>query len=365
MPDLIRSVFSRVQTYVQDRRHPPRVRVRLLFTVSLCRNSHVRGLRPECALKGHTRDVSAGGLALNLPQVHLDGHYLADEEREVKLKLELPTGPISMRVIPRRYEKLEQTELGCKYQIGVQISEISDEDRTRYLSFIFPEDLRSVPALKQQIAPEVARRLSAVQKTAAEDVRSLPAFEKEIVPENGQSLGAAQEEIAPEDVRSLPAVEEEIVPENGPSLAAVQTEIAPETEVSYPPIEQEPTREETSLATWWRELAWIPIYQITEISDEDRRRYVRLIAPQGVRSLTAVQKEIAPGNGRSFPAIQNERRFTALQKVIAPENGRSLPAIQKEIVPELEVSNAPNAQDRTRRRVAVKPIYDAAMVVIG
>jgi len=265
-----------MQTYVQDRRHPPRVPVRLLFTVSLCRNSHVRGLRPECALKGYTGDLSAGGLALNLPQVHLDGHYLADEDREVKLSLELPTGPISMRVIPRRYERLEQAELGCKYQIGVQITEISDEDRKRYLSFIFPEDVRSLPA--------------------------------------------------------------------------VQTESAPEMEVSYAPIEQEPTREGTAGATWWRGLAWKPMYQITEISDEDRRRYLRLIAPEVVRS------------------------FPAMQKEIATENGRSLPAIQKGIAPELEVAYAPIEQEPTRagtswatwwRGLAWKPIYAAAIIVIG
>ena len=310
MPDLIRSVFSRVQTYVQDRRYPPRLQARLLFTVSLCRKAHGKGLRPERALKGYTRDLSAGGLALKLPQVHLDGHYLAAEDREVKLKLELPTGPISMLVIPRRYERLEQAELGCKYLIGAQITEISDEDRKRYLSFICPEDLRSAPAPKKQIAPEVVRSLTAVQK--------------EIAPENVQSLPAVQTENAPEDVRSLPAV---------------QTEIAPETEVS--PIEQEPMREGTSGAFWWRGLAWKPIYQITEIGDEDRRRYLRLFAPQVVR------------------------RFPALQKEIAPENGRNLPAIQKEIAPELEVAYAPIEQEPTRRGLAWEPIYAVAIIVMG
>ena len=172
MPELIRSVFSRLQTYVQDRRHPPRLRVRLLFTVSLCRKCYGKGLRPEPALKGYTRDLSAGGLALNLPQVHLDGHYLAADDSEVKLRLELPTGPISMLVIPRRYEGLEQAELGYRYLIGVQITEISDEDRKRYLSFIAPEDVRSLPALQTEIAPEDVRSSAAVQKRSRRNWRS-------------------------------------------------------------------------------------------------------------------------------------------------------------------------------------------------
>ena len=158
-----------------------------------------QGLSPERALKGYTRDLSAGGLALKLPRVHLDGHYLADEDRQVKLKLELPTGPISMLVIPKRYERLEQAELGCKYLIGVQITEISDEDRKRYLSFISPEDLRRFPALKKQIAPEVARSLSAAQtEIEAEEYKA----------------GRLQTEIVAEDVRSLPGIEKEIVTEN-------------------------------------------------------------------------------------------------------------------------------------------------------
>ena len=312
MPHLIRSVFSRMQTYVQDRRYPPRLRVRLVFTVSLCRKSHGKGLRPEPGLKGHTRDLSAGGLALNLPQVHLDGHYLADEDREVNLKLELPTGPVSLRAIPRRYERLEQAELGCKYLIGVQITEISDEDRKRYLSFIDPQDVESVPALEKQIAPEV--------------VRSLPAIQQDIAPENLQSLPTVQTEIPEEDVRSM---------------SAGQTEIAPETEVSYAPIEQEPAHEETSWSAWWRGLDGKPIYQITEISDEDRRRSLRLIAPEVVRS------------------------FPALQKAIAPEVVRNLPAIQNEIATELEVAYAPIEQAPTRRGLAWKPIYAAAILVIG
>ena len=76
------------------------------------------------------------GLALNVPQVHLDGHHLAAGERELQVRLELPGGPISMLVIPRRYERLEESELGCNYLIGAQISQIDDEDRRRYLSFV-------------------------------------------------------------------------------------------------------------------------------------------------------------------------------------------------------------------------------------
>jgi hypothetical protein len=87
-------------------------------------------------LKGHTRDLSTNGLALNVPQIHLNGHHLAAGGRELQLSLELPGGPISIVVAPRRYEQLEEAELGCNYLIGVRITKISEEDRQRYMAFI-------------------------------------------------------------------------------------------------------------------------------------------------------------------------------------------------------------------------------------
>ena len=136
MPELIPSVVSRMRVYVKNRRRSPRLRVRLLFSVSVCRSPNGIGSHRERVLKGHTRDISVDGLALNVPQVHVDGHHLAAGERELQLRLELPGGPISMVVIPRRYERLEESELGCNYLIGAQISQMDNEDCRRYLSFV-------------------------------------------------------------------------------------------------------------------------------------------------------------------------------------------------------------------------------------
>ncbi|HMG73935.1 MAG TPA: PilZ domain-containing protein [Pyrinomonadaceae bacterium] len=137
MPELIRSVVSRMRTYVKDRRRSPRLRVRLLFSVSVCRKPNGNGLRrSERLQKGHTRDISIHGLGLNVPQIHVDGHHLAAEGSELELRLELPGGAIPMRVVPRRYERLDEPELGCNYLVGVQIVHIDEEDRRRYLSFV-------------------------------------------------------------------------------------------------------------------------------------------------------------------------------------------------------------------------------------
>ena len=138
MPELVRSVVSRFRVYFKDRRQSPRLRVRLVFSVGI--KPEVNGNGPNrraMTLQGHTRDVSVKGMALLVPQAHLDGHHLAAEGRELTVELQIGSGdPISMVVMPRRYERLEETELGCAYLIGVRIMKINEPDQARYLSFI-------------------------------------------------------------------------------------------------------------------------------------------------------------------------------------------------------------------------------------
>lgn len=137
MPELVRSVVSRVRVYFKDRRQSPRLRVRVLFSIAIRRKARANGAAPsDRTLKGHTRDISINGLAMMLPQVHLEGHHLAAESRELHVTLELPTGAMPLVVIPKRYEKLDEAELGCNYLIGAKIIQIADEDRRRLASFI-------------------------------------------------------------------------------------------------------------------------------------------------------------------------------------------------------------------------------------
>jgi hypothetical protein len=137
MPELIRSVVSRVRTYLKDRRQSPRLRVRLVLSISVLRKANSNGSgQVSRTMKGHTRDISVKGLGMLLPQVHLGGYHLAAEGRELHVTVELPDGPIPMLVLPRRYEMLDDSELGCNYLIGARIVELSDQDRKRLESFI-------------------------------------------------------------------------------------------------------------------------------------------------------------------------------------------------------------------------------------
>lgn len=175
MPEVIRSVVSRMRVFFKDRRQSPRLCASVSFNVSIHRDPELNGSRKRPpALRGYTRDLSKNGLALLVPQVHLDGHHLAAGGRELDLEIELGDGkPISMRVAPRRYERLDESESGCTYLIGARIMQLAEEDRVRYLSFIEENLKRSPkPAKAQPVAPEREKiSLELLKQKPAEDLR--------------------------------------------------------------------------------------------------------------------------------------------------------------------------------------------------
>lgn len=138
MPELIRSVVSRARIYFHDRRQSPRLRARLMFQVSMPRPLNGNGSsKLRHFLNGHTRDISANGLALMVPCVHLNGRHLTADGCTLEVRLDLGTETkIRMLVVPERYERIDEPELGCAYMIGARIVEMDEADRHRYRNYI-------------------------------------------------------------------------------------------------------------------------------------------------------------------------------------------------------------------------------------
>ncbi len=134
MSELPRRIVSRLRRFIGNRRRSKRVRARLTFTLSLSDpRVNSNGARRLPSLDGHTLDVSSTGLALIVPAIRIGEHYLAGADRKLHLKLELPSGPVEMKVASVRYESLEDDS---GYLIGARILEMSDTDRVSFEKYV-------------------------------------------------------------------------------------------------------------------------------------------------------------------------------------------------------------------------------------
>ena len=134
MSELPRRIVSNLRRFIGNRRASRRVQARVSFTLSLSDpRVNSNGSRKLPKLEGHTLDVSTTGLALIVPAIRIGEHYLAGSDRKLHVKLELPSGPVEMKVASVRYEGLED-ESG--YLIGARILEMSDTDRASFEKYV-------------------------------------------------------------------------------------------------------------------------------------------------------------------------------------------------------------------------------------
>ena len=137
MSELPRRIVSHLRRFVGNRRAHKRVRARLNFTLSLSDpRVNTNGSRRLPTLDGHTLDVSTTGLGLIVPAIRIGEHYLAGSDRHVYVKLDLPAGPVEMKLASVRYEALDETGEETGYIIGARIIEISDADRASFEKYV-------------------------------------------------------------------------------------------------------------------------------------------------------------------------------------------------------------------------------------
>ena len=137
MSELPRRIVSHLRRFIGNRRRHKRVRARLNFTLSLSDpRVNTNGSRRLPTLNGHTLDISKTGLALIVPAIRIGEHYLAGSDRRVYVKLELPAGPVEMKLATVRYEALEDTDEDTGYVIGARIIEMSDTDRASFDAYV-------------------------------------------------------------------------------------------------------------------------------------------------------------------------------------------------------------------------------------
>jgi hypothetical protein len=137
MPERARRIASRLRHFINDRRHAKRRSARLPLTVSLAASRvNPNGFRRQTTLEGNTLDISATGLSFIVPAIRIGEHYLTGQDRRLRLKIDLPHGPIEMQVAPVRYESLDDQEAERGYVVGVIIVEMSETHRAAFDDYL-------------------------------------------------------------------------------------------------------------------------------------------------------------------------------------------------------------------------------------
>ncbi len=136
MPELARNIAARLRKFIGERRRAPRCTARVALSVSLLGPPSALHSSVARSVAGYSLDISTTGLALVVPAIRIGDHYLAGENRELRIELELPTGPIVLLGQAVRYERLDEEEAERGYLIGVNISTMSDTDRASYEAYL-------------------------------------------------------------------------------------------------------------------------------------------------------------------------------------------------------------------------------------
>lgn len=126
MPERLRRIAGRLREMVADRRRSPRFGARLPVVVSLL---EAEGGAEPANVSGHTRDLSADGLGLVLPNIRVGGRYLVGDSVTLRVTLKLPGGYARLYATPVRYEKLEAEGPERGFLVGLRLTDNSEQDR--------------------------------------------------------------------------------------------------------------------------------------------------------------------------------------------------------------------------------------------
>jgi hypothetical protein len=127
MPELLRTIASRLREIVGNRRRATRHRARLAVFVSLLDSTP--GAPPAAGVAGHTRDASESGLGVVIPAIRLGGRYLVGDGVTLRLTLKLGEQTARLYGTPVRYERLEEGQDGQTdpgFLVGIHLSEDGD-----------------------------------------------------------------------------------------------------------------------------------------------------------------------------------------------------------------------------------------------
>jgi hypothetical protein len=139
--DHIKARLQRRQPPITEQRAAPRftthLETRLVVNVSLLDAGHKpEGTRGHAVLAGFTRDVSASGLGIFLPDIRIGKLSVTRADRALRIMLGLPGDAVEIHALPVRHVEVEEGGESAGYLVGVRIIKMSERDRSRYDAFL-------------------------------------------------------------------------------------------------------------------------------------------------------------------------------------------------------------------------------------
>ncbi|HEX8459451.1 MAG TPA: PilZ domain-containing protein [Pyrinomonadaceae bacterium] len=122
-------------------RHAAQLDARLLFhlTAHTSNGTHAGNATPTTQplrLVGRTRNISETGLAFVVPTLRIGEGFAAVIGRPLLITLYLPSGSVEIQATPVRYEPLPPGTPERGYLIGVQITEMADDEWVRMVEYV-------------------------------------------------------------------------------------------------------------------------------------------------------------------------------------------------------------------------------------
>ncbi|HEX8141658.1 MAG TPA: hypothetical protein VF553_03625 [Pyrinomonadaceae bacterium] len=131
--------------YENERRTTPRHRTQLAIRVLvLVTKRTAENGESVLTCIGYTHDISETGLALVISARSIDEAFLDRADCTMQIGLTLPIGSVDITAIPVRYERVTdgRTNAGEEFPhehgflVGLLITEMTDDARSRYVGYI-------------------------------------------------------------------------------------------------------------------------------------------------------------------------------------------------------------------------------------
>jgi hypothetical protein len=137
MRDIFRSVGDNVRNLLRQlKQAAPRFDSQISVRLSLLDYKYVDGKMTIPVMGGKTINMSATGLAMIVPNITLNDKSLIAKGTELTIVLDLPSGIIRLKATPIHHRRVSRFMKNSEYILGVQITEIEDDARARYLKYI-------------------------------------------------------------------------------------------------------------------------------------------------------------------------------------------------------------------------------------